>query len=92
MKLTKQTYEFDCEALMRDVRMIARLETNKEPSLRDIAAKCGVSSSTLSRLDNGAIPDMDILIRLLDTFNLSAGKYFLRIEWKGEIQVTESET
>lgn len=99
MKMSKTTLEFDVERLMKDVREIVSLRIairesleTKPVSLRDIEALAGISASTLSRMDNGAMPDMDTFMKLCHVFHLNAGKYFVRIEWKGEIQVTESET
>lgn len=98
MKMSKTTLEFDVERLMKDVRDIAEArimrEANriKDVSYREIETLTGVSASTLSRLNNGAIPDMDTFMKLCHVFHLNAGKYFVHIEWKGEVQITESET
>ncbi len=79
MDLKKTTLEFDTVKLMRDVRTAASGE-----SLRDLEAVSGVSASTLSRIDNGTQPDMNIFIRLCEAFQLQPGDYFMWIEWTGK--------
>lgn len=77
MQLEKTTLEFDVRKLMNDMR-------GGNESLRDLEAISGVSASTLSRIDNGAIPDMTIFMRLCEAFKLQPGNYFMWVEWTGK--------
>jgi len=81
VELKKTTLEFNTVKLMQDIRAAADGE-----SLRDLEAVSGVSASTLSRLDNGAMPDMNIFMRLCEAFKLQPGDYFVWVDWTGEVR------
>lgn len=81
MNLSKTTLEFNTAKLMQDVRAAASGE-----SLRDLEAVSGVSASTLSRIDNGTQPDMNIFIRLCEAFKLQPGDYFVWVDWYGSVR------
>lgn len=78
--LKKTTLEFDCQRLMVDV-----MRASGKTALRDIAAMCDVSTSTLSRLNNWAVPDMATFMQLCTAFDLQPGDYFRKVTWKGEL-------
>jgi DNA-binding XRE family transcriptional regulator len=44
-------------------------------SIRDVAKETSVSASTLSRLENGGIPDINTLIAILDWLKLPISEY-----------------
>lgn len=69
---------FDPPKLMRDIRDAC----GKETSLRDMAVRCGVSASTLSRIDNGQTPDMANFIIICQSLELVPGEYFTWARWK----------
>lgn len=72
-------YEFDGQEFIRDIRA-------KTPgglaSLRDMEAVCGLSASTLSRIQNGALPDMDSFLKVCAQLQLEPGSYFRRAVWR----------
>jgi DNA-binding Xre family transcriptional regulator len=74
----KRELIFDPAKLMRDVRDAA----GKELSLRDLAVRCKVSASTLSRIDNGQTPDMQNFIAICDALELTPGDYFVIARWQ----------
>ena len=80
MPKKKVTLELNVSMLMSTVR-----DTAKINSLRDIEARCGVSASTLSRLDNGHMPDMQTFMSLCEAFRLLPGDYFSWVEWTGTV-------
>jgi DNA-binding Xre family transcriptional regulator len=63
---------------MRDIRDAC----GNEKSLRDIAVRCRVSASTLSRIDNGMTPDMQNFIAICDALELQPGDYFVIARWQ----------
>lgn len=79
MQLEKTTLEFNTTKLMQDIRAVVKGE-----SLRDLEAVSGVSASTLSRLENGTTPGMDVFMQLCEAFKLQPGDYFVWIEWTGK--------
>lgn len=48
-------------------------------SLRDLAEQSGVSISYLSEIERGAIPNLDILERIADVYNLSVGEILVDV-------------
>lgn len=74
---TKREIEFDGKKFMEHVRGETR-----DPSLREIAMKVGVSASTLSRIDNGAIPDLNIFMAICAACEMNPGDYFKWVTWK----------
>lgn len=83
MNLAKTTIEFNTVTFMQDIRN-SIFDTGKF-SLHDIAALSGVSASTLSRIDNGATPDMQTFLTLCEYFELDTNRYFERVEWTGKV-------
>lgn len=49
-------------------------------SLRDVAAKSGVSAATISRIEKGSLPDMGSFVALVQWLELDGAKvkYFLK--------------
>ena len=47
-------------------------------SLRDVSAECGVSAPTLSRIERGGIPDVEIFFRLCKWINMNPEKFMRR--------------
>lgn len=70
------TYEFKLADLMAAVRA-----ATKKKSLRDVEDMVGISASTLSRMDNGKVPDMETFMKLCAACNLEPGDYFERVVW-----------
>lgn len=53
----------------------------KGRSLRKIEDETGVSAATLSRIQNGKQPEMDIFLKLCSAMDVSPSKYFQRVVW-----------
>lgn len=68
-------YEFNHENFMHDLRI------TYGKTLRDIEDKTGISASTLSRIDNGKLPDLDTLMRACSLLDVNPGIYFRRAVW-----------
>lgn len=85
MSETRKTLEFDTERLMADIY------DSKTESLRDASAKTGVSASTLSRINNGAMPDMETFFKLCESMNLDPSRYFVWYEWVGKRVTNEDD-
>lgn len=69
--------EFNTTAFMNDVRLKSGCD-----GLRDIAMVVGVSASTLSRIDNGNLPDMKSFMRICGVLQMQPGNYFDVVTWK----------
>lgn len=78
MTLEKIELEFDGIKFMSDIRLA--MDTDSR-DLRSIAGMVGVSASTLSRIDNGATPDMEAFMSICSKLELSPGEYFKRVRW-----------
>lgn len=80
MKTTRHTLEFAIEKFMSDIR-----EASKADSLRGILKALNspnsISASTLSRIDNGNLPDMKTFIVLCEGLNLNPQDYWIWYEW-----------
>lgn len=50
-----------------------------EMNLRDAAAQCDVSASTLSRLENGEMPDLPTLLRVCGWLGTGVDAYLLDV-------------
>jgi transcriptional regulator with XRE-family HTH domain len=62
-----------------DIERLARLVKTKRASkgLREVAAEIGsVSPSTLSRVENGRIPDMETFLLLCDWLRVAPSEFF----------------
>lgn len=58
-------------------RFVTALKAKRgQQSLRDVAEQCGVNASTLSRIENGAVPELDTLTTLCDWLGRSPGDFF----------------
>ena len=68
---------FNLPAFMNDVKLKSGLET-----VRDIGDACGTSASTISRMFNGKIPDIDTFMRMCAAFQLEPGNYFDKQVWR----------
>lgn len=75
----RTTAEFKKEAFIEDI-----FATVGEGSLRKAELKAGVSASTLSRINAGALPDMATFLQICGALKLDPTKYFVLIVWKGE--------
>ncbi|MEH2333973.1 helix-turn-helix domain-containing protein [Nostoc sp.] len=76
-----------------DTNRLAALVRNKRGNkgLREISAKIGnVSPSTLSRIENGSIPDMETFIALCNWLKVPPGDLFLTDQQELELD-TEQE-
>lgn len=67
-------YEFDSKEFSRQIKTKRIIELNV--GLRDIAKKAKVSISTLSRVENGKIPDMLSLINICNWLSSSPASFF----------------
>jgi len=67
-------YEFDSKEFSRQIKTKRIIELNV--GLRDIAKKAKVSISTLSRVENGKIPDMPSLINICNWLSSSPASFF----------------
>lgn len=76
---TMTTIEFDASRLMADIR---RVMLHEDAGLRDLAERADVSASTLSRLDHGALPDMQSFLTICASCDLEPGDYFKRVVWQ----------
>lgn len=83
-EIMRTEYSFMSALFMADVRKKAN-----GVSLRPIAFKVGVSASTLSRIDNGEMPDMETFMQICARLELSPGNYFARQVWKLESEDNE---
>lgn len=79
--MQRYEWQFDTDDFMKAVR---KQVGAGDASLRAIELQTGISASTFSRLDNGASPDMDTILRVCSTLNLNPSNYFKKILWKGE--------
>lgn len=63
-------------------KFIAMLKTKRgERGLREVAQEIGeISASTLSRLENGKIPDMDTFLRVCDWMKIDPSQFLIRTE------------
>lgn len=75
-------WTFDLTQFMTDVHKAC----GREGSLREIADTCGVSASTLSRMDNGIAQSMESVFIICAALKLDPRQYINQIEWTGEIK------
>lgn len=63
-------------------KFVAMLKTKRgERGLREVAQEIGeISASTLSRLENGKIPDMDTFLRVCDWMKIDPSQFLVRTE------------
>ena len=78
MSIERIEYEFDNAAFMADVRSAI----GNNPSLRDIQAVVDISISSLSRIDNGHMMDMETLLIVAAKLELNPCAYFKRVVWE----------
>lgn len=67
-------YEFDTQEFSKQIKTKRIIDLNI--GLRDVAKKTNISISTLSRVENGAIPDMTSLIKISNWLKSSPSIFF----------------
>jgi DNA-binding Xre family transcriptional regulator len=76
MNTQRIEYELDLQRLVNELYA----HTGKN-SLRDMADECGLSASTLSRMNNGMSPDMATFLQLCAFLDRNPGDFFVRVVW-----------
>ncbi len=74
-----------------DTRYLAALIKTKRGNrgLREIAQEIGdVSPSTLSRIENGKVPDMDTFLRICDWLHVSSEEFIKETDEQGETKIS----
>lgn len=77
-----------------DVEQLAALVRTKrgEAGLRQTAQEIGdLSPSTLSRVENGKLPDMDTFLRLCDWLGVDPGRFLKSTSKVNELQMETTE-
>lgn len=67
-------YEFDSREFSKQIKTKRIIELNV--GLREVAGKAKVSVATLSRLENGNVPDLTCLINICNWLNTSPSVFF----------------
>lgn len=67
-------YQFDTKEFSKQVKMKRVIELNT--GLREVAAKAKISISTLSRIENERIPDIQSLILISNWLQVSPSIFF----------------
>lgn len=70
-------YAFNCKLFMSDVRLKSGVQT-----LREIQDITGVSASTWSRIDRGAVPDIEVFMAVCGKLQMQPGNYFDQQIWE----------
>lgn len=70
---------FDLTRFMVDIHQAC----GRESSLREIADTCGVSASTLSRMENGLTQSIESVFTICSALELDPRKYIYQMEWTG---------
>jgi transcriptional regulator with XRE-family HTH domain len=70
--------------------LAARIKAKRgNRGLRDIAQEIGdVSPSTLSRIENGKVPDMDTFLRICDWLQVSSEEFIKETDDQSQIQIS----
>ncbi len=73
-------------ALLRAIRNTRHL------TIKDVAAKAGVSSSLLSQIERNRIsPSLDTLLQVLDVYGVSPGKFFRDYETSARVEIVRQD-
>lgn len=72
--------EFNVKSFMEDIRGETRVS-----SLRDLEKIFGVSASTFSRMDNGEVPNMEVLIKICSRLHMRPDNYFVFVKWVKDV-------
>lgn len=69
-------------ALLRAIR------SSKDLTIKDVAAKAGVSSSLLSQIERNRIsPSLDTLLQILEVYGISPGTFFKDYETQSKVEI-----
>lgn len=70
---------FDKVSFVRDIHDV---RVGRGAGVRQMAKETGLSSSTISRLERGALPTIPDLVLLCDMMGVNPGEYFVSAEVK----------
>ncbi|MCF8113249.1 MAG: helix-turn-helix domain-containing protein, partial [Desulfotignum sp.] len=69
-------------ALLRAIR------NTRQFTIKDVAAKAGISSSLLSQIERNRIsPSLDTLLQLLEVYGVSPDKFFKDYETQSRVEI-----
>ncbi len=73
-------------ALLRAIR------SSRNLTIKDVAAKAGVSSSLLSQIERNRIsPSLDTLLQILEVYGVSPGRFFKDYETSSRVEIVRQD-